>query len=170
VDADSPLVLDGVLPDEFALGPDPDHPGWMRWELREKGRYNSTLGPMSVMQRADGTVVVRTFPGRLQGNLADNVHGGAILTQVDISMFVCARLNGSLREGPGVTLDLSTHFVGAGKVGVPMDCEVEIIKETGRMLFLRGLVKQQGISICAYTGTIRKMPGRKMGARSGSPS
>lgn len=120
---------------------------------------------MSVMQREDGTVVVRTVPGRLQGNLADNVHGGAILTQVDIAMFVCARLNGSLRAGPGVTLDLSTHFVGAGRVGVPIDCEVEIIKETGRMLFLRGLVKQQETTICAYSGTIRKM-----GARQGSPS
>lgn len=129
----------------------------MRWTLREDDRYNSTLGPMSVMGRDDGTVVVRTTPGRLQGNLSDNVHGGAILTQVDIAMFVCARLNGSLRQGPGVTLDLNTHFVGAGRIGLPMDAEVEIIKETGRMLFLRGLVKQHGMTICAFTGTIRKM-------------
>ncbi len=133
----------------------------MRWALREDNRYNSTLGPMWVMQRDDGTVVVRTEPGHLQGNLANNVHGGAILTQVDIALFVCARLNGSLRHGPGVTLELGSHFVGAGKVGVPMDAEVEIIRETGRLLFLRGLVKQQGETVCAFTGTIRKTPAPK---------
>jgi acyl-coenzyme A thioesterase PaaI-like protein len=155
------------LPDDFDFGPDPDNPGWMRWALREEGRYNSTLGPMSVRKRDDGIVVVRTTPGHLQGNLANNVHGGAILTQVDIALFVCARLNGSLREGPGVTLDLNTHFVGAGKVGLPMDAEVEIIKETGRLLFLRGLVKQQDRSICAFTGTIRKL-GRKLDAPRGA--
>ncbi len=149
-----------VLPDDFDFGPDPDNPGWMRWALREDNRYNSTLGPMAVMKRDDGVVVVRTTPGHLQGNLVNNVHGGAILTQVDIALFVCARLNGSLRQGPGVTLDLNTHFVGAGRVGLPMDAEVEIIKETGRLLFLRGLVKQQGTSICAFTGTIRKMVAR----------
>ncbi|WP_231562460.1 PaaI family thioesterase [Sphingomonas sp. 35-24ZXX] len=146
------------LPDDFAFGPDPDRPGWMRWALREDNRYNSTLGPMWVMKRADGTVVVRTEPGHLQGNLANNVHGGAILTQVDIALFVCARLNGSLRHGPAVTLELGSHFVGAGKVGIPLDAEVEIIRETGRLLFLRGLVKQQGETVCAFTGTIRKTP------------
>jgi len=145
------------LPNDFAFGPDPDRPGWTRWALREDDRYNSTLGPMWVMQRGDGMVVVRTEPGHLQGNLGDNVHGGAILTQADISMFVCARLNGALQHGPGATLDLHSHFMGAGQVGLPMDAEVEILKETGRLLFLRGLVKQQGHSICAFTGTIRKM-------------
>lgn len=130
----------------------------MRWALREGNRYNSTLGPMWVMKRADGIVVVRTEPGHLQGNLANNVHGGAMLTQIDIALFVCARLNGSLQHGPGVTLDLNSHFVGAGKVGVPLDAEVEIIRETGRLLFLRGLVVQQGETVCAFTGTIRKTP------------
>lgn len=144
------------LPEEFAFGPDPDHPGWIRWALREDNRFNSTLGPMRVMQRDDGIIVVRTEPGHLQGNLANNVHGGAILTQVDIAMFVCARLHGCLRHGPGVTVDLHTHFMGAGRVGMALDVEVELLKETGRMAFLRGLVKQHGASICSFSGTIRK--------------
>lgn len=146
------------MPDDFAFGPDPDRPGWMTWALREDNRYNSTLGPMWVMQRDDGIVVVRTEPGHLQGNLANNVHGGAILTQVDIALFVSARLNGCLRHGPAVTVDLQSHFMGAGRVGLPLDAEVELLKETGRMVFLRGLVKQQGASICSFSGTIRKTP------------
>lgn len=128
----------------------------MHWALRENDRYNSTLGPMWVMKRDDGIVVTRTEPGRLQGNLSNNVHGGAILTQVDIALFACARLHGCLRHGPGVTIDLQSHFMGAGQVGLPLDVEVELLKETGRMVFLRGLVTQQGMSICSFSGTIRK--------------
>lgn len=120
---------------------------------------------MWAKQRPCGTVVVRTEPGHLQGNLANNVHGGAILTQVDIALFACARLNGSLTAGPGVTLDLNTHFVGAGKVGLAMDVEVEIVKETGRLLFLRGLVKQEDTTICAFSGTIRKLVVSRAGGR-----
>ena len=142
--------------DDFIFAPDETRPGWLSWELRGNDRYNSTLGKMWAQERADGLVVVRTEPGYLQGNLANNVHGGAILTQVDIALFVCARLKGILDHGPGVTLDLNTHFIGAGRVGQPLDAEVELLRETGRLAFLRGLVVQDSQTICAFTGTIRK--------------
>lgn len=147
------------VPDEdFLREPDPERPGWLRWSLREQGRYNSTLGPMWVREREDGVVVVRTEPGRLQGNLANNVHGGAMLTQMDIALFVCARTKGALAHGPAVTLDLNTHFMGAGKVGVPLDVEVEVLRETGRLMFLRGLARQQDETVASFSGTIRKTP------------
>ncbi|MEZ5709465.1 MAG: PaaI family thioesterase [Blastomonas sp.] len=141
---------------DFDCTSDPARPGWLRWTLKDTGRFNSVLGPMWARKAEDGMVHVLTEPGYLQGNLSNNLHGGMILTQIDIALFVCARLNGSLGEGPGVTLDLSTHFYGAGKVGVPTICEVEILRETGRFIFERGLVTQNGESICAFTGTIRK--------------
>lgn len=146
--------------DDFIFAPDETRPGWLSWELRGNDRYNSTLGKMWAQKRDDGMVVVRTEPAHLQGNLANSVHGGAILTQVDIALFVCARLNGVLDQGPGVTLDLNTHFIGAGRVGRPLDAEVELLRETGRLAFLRGLVVQDGETICAFTGTIRKSSGR----------
>jgi len=146
------------LGEEFIFGEDPDRPGWMRWALRDTTRFNSTLGPMWARQRDDGSVVVRTEPGHLQGNLADNLHGGAILTQIDIALFVCARMNGALAHGPGVTLDLNAQFIGAGRCGVPLDVEVEILKETGRLLFLRGLAVQDDRRVAAFSGTIRKTP------------
>lgn len=144
--------------DDFEYAPDPERPGWLSWGLREKDRYNSTLGNMWAQKRDDGIVVVRTEPQHLQGNLGNNVHGGAMLTQIDISLFVAARLHGALEHGPAVTLDLNTQFVGAGQLGQPMDSEVEIVKETGRLLFLRGLVTQQSGVIASFSGTIRKTP------------
>ncbi|MBU0823634.1 MAG: PaaI family thioesterase, partial [Alphaproteobacteria bacterium] len=61
--------------------------------------------------------------------------------------------------GHSVTLDLSTQFVGAGRVGEPLDAVVELVRETGRLIFLRGLVVQgEGDShiVLSFAGTIRK--------------
>ena len=51
------------------------------------------------------------------------------------------------------------QFVGAGRVGEPMDALVELVRETGRLIFLRGLVVQgEGDShiVLTFAGTIRK--------------
>ena len=144
--------------DDFIYAPDPERPGWLGWKLRDSNRYNSTLGEMWARQRDDGIVVIRTEPGYLQGNLGDNVHGGAMLTQIDIALFIAARLYGVLEYGPAVTLDINTQFIGAGQIGVPLDAEVEILRETGRLLFLRGLMVQGENRIAAFSGTIRKTP------------
>jgi hypothetical protein len=43
-----------------------------------------------------------------------------------------------------------------GFIDVALDAEVELLKETRRLLFLRGLVVQCGDKIAAFSGTIRK--------------
>jgi hypothetical protein len=38
----------------------------------------------------------------------------------------------------------------------PLEAEVELLKETGRLLFMRGIVSQGESRIAAFSGTIRK--------------
>ena len=61
-----------------------------------------------------------------------------------------------------MTLDLNTQFIGGGRIGEPIEAQVECLKETGRLLFLRGLVVQgdDGMKIAAFSGTIRKPSAR----------
>src|SRR3546814_7190221 len=75
-------------------------------------------------------------------NLGDNIHGAVTLALVDIALFAASHQFGSLDAGHSVTLDLSTQFVGAGRIGEPLDAIVERVRETGRLIFLRGLVVQ----------------------------
>jgi acyl-coenzyme A thioesterase PaaI-like protein len=63
---------------------------------------------------------------------------------------------GLIEAGTAVTLDLSVQFIGAGLVDEPLDAEVELLKETGRLLFMRGLVLQGETRVAAFSGTIRK--------------
>jgi acyl-coenzyme A thioesterase PaaI-like protein len=96
------------------------------------------------------------FPTIKHSNLMNNLHGGTILALIDVAMFAGSRTFGLIEAGTAVTLDMSVQFIGAGQVDVPLDAEVELLKETGRLLFLRGLVVQGETRIAAWSGTIRK--------------
>lgn len=138
----------------FQYEPAPDHPGWSTWELRDATRYNAFLGPMLV--RLDGELArVRMFPARQHSNLADIVHGAVTLGFIDVSLFAAARVFGVLGSGPALTLDLSTQFIGPGQLDRPLDAEVELLRETRRLVFLRGLVHQDAEKVAAFAGTIR---------------
>jgi acyl-coenzyme A thioesterase PaaI-like protein len=49
------------------------------------------------------------------------------------------------------------QFIGAAKPGEPCDAVTELLKETRRLVFLRGIVEQDANGIiAAFSGTIRK--------------
>ena len=142
----------------FIYEDDPALPGWKRWTLNDPTRFNAFLGPLWVRME-DSHARVRMVPERQHSNLGDNVHGAVTLALVDIALFAASHQFGSLNAGHSVTLDLSTQFVGAGRVGEPLDAVVELVRETGRLIFLRGLVVQgEGDShiVLTFAGTIRK--------------
>jgi acyl-coenzyme A thioesterase PaaI-like protein len=138
--------------------------GWISWNLKDKDRFNAFIEPLSVRSENptwDGRPCarVRMLPERRHSNLGDNVHGAVSLALVDVALFAASHQFGSLEAGHSVTLDLSTQFVGAGRVGEPLDAIVELVRETGRLIFLRGLVVQgEGDEhiVLTFAGTIRK--------------
>jgi Uncharacterized protein, possibly involved in aromatic compounds catabolism len=138
--------------------------GWVSWNLRDPTRFNAYLEPLSVRAEpptSDGRprARVRMLPERRHSNLGDNVHGAVSLGLVDVALFAASHQFGSLDAGHSVTLDLSTQFVGAGRIGEPLDALVELVRETGRLIFLRGLVVQGANDdhiVLSFAGTIRK--------------
>lgn len=140
----------------FDNGPDPEHPGWNRWELRDDSRFNGqVMGRMLV--RLEGTQVrTRMFPEHRHTNLLDIVHGATTLALMDISIFSCGHMLGLEGMAGSVTLDLSAQFIGGAVPGQPLDSVVEILRETKRLVFLRGLVVQGGEKVGAFAATIRK--------------
>lgn len=141
----------------FISEPAPDYPGWTTWMLRDDTRFNGAiLGRLLVKPAGDRKAWVRMFPEQRHSNFADNIHGGTILGFIDVALFGASHQMDLLHGGPHVTLDLSTQFIGAGKINVPLDAEVELLKETGRLLFLRGILVQGDNRIAAFSGTIRK--------------
>ena len=136
----------------------------MRWGFRDSTRYNAFLGDMMVRLDGEGRgrrALVRMTPQRQHSNLANVMHGGALLGFIDVSLFAAARSFGLIVAGTAVTLDLNTHFVGGARIGEPVEAEVELVRDTGRLLFLRGLVRQGEETAAEFSGTIRKpSPGK----------
>ena len=140
----------------FAYEDDPEAPGWKSWAFRDPTRFNSFLEPLQVKVE-DGLARVRMMPRRDHSNMRDNVHGGALLGFMDVSLFAASRAFGCLSAGGAVTLDLSAQFIGGGMIGEPIEARIELLRETSRMLFLRGLIVQEGMpTIASFTGTLRK--------------
>ena len=139
----------------FLFAEHPDHPGWNSWQLRNETRYNGFLGPLLVRREGE-TARVKMMPERQHSNLADAVHGGTTLGFIDVALFGASRMFGLIEAGTAVTLDLSVQFIGAGRIGVELEAEVELLRETRRLLFLRGLVVQGDEKVAAFSGTIRK--------------
>ena len=136
--------------------PDPDHPGWWTWDLPDDARYNATIGKLLVQPDGPGRARCRIFPDVPQTNLGNVVHGGAILTFIDMAMFAGGHMAGISDIG-AVTLDLSTQFISPAVTGEPLDTSVEVIRETGRLAFIRGIAEQGGRPVAAWSGTLRKL-------------
>jgi uncharacterized protein (TIGR00369 family) len=95
------------------------------------------------------------FPEARHLNLQDMVHGGAILTFIDMSLFAGGRVAGAdiVRA---VTLDSHVHFLGRAGTGTPLDARVEVLRETRNLVFFQGRVVQGEELVAAFTGTLRK--------------
>ncbi len=149
------------LPAEECGGED----GWYTWNMVDRTRFNTAvLGDLRV-RREGAKCRLRMFPERRHTNLVDIVHGGVTLALIDISLFSAMHINGSGEAGPSVTVELSTQFVGGANPNLPLDAVSEIVRETGKMLFLRGLATQPRADggeelIAAYSGIVRKMRAR----------
>ncbi|MBO9714014.1 PaaI family thioesterase [Sphingomonas sp.] len=139
----------------FIFEDDPAFPGWKRWELPDPAKFNAFLGAMHV--RVEGGVArVRMVPEERHTNLRNHVHGGALLGFMDCALFGAARGFDVLTAGGASTLDLSAQFITGAEPGTPLEARVELLRETGRLLFMRGLVTQDETIIASFTGTVRK--------------
>lgn len=148
----------------FIYEPDPENPGWFRWELADKERFNAqTMGAMLVRREDDGTCRLRMFPEKKHSNLLDMVHGAVTLALMDISLFAAMR---TLLDGDAagsVTLELSSQFIGAGKLDRPLDAVVEVMRETRKLVFMRGTIVQgddDSHLVASFSGIVRKPSGK----------
>ena len=148
--------------DVFEHGPDPQNPGWRHWNLKDATLFNgAVMGRLITRVDEDGPdgprARLRMFPERRHENLQGIIHGAVTLSLIDISLFTTMHTIGSGNAGPSVTLELSTQFVGAGRMDRPLDAVTEIVRETGGLVFVRGKVEQADHTVASFSGIVKKM-------------
>ncbi len=146
----------------FLAEPDPDNPGWLRWGVSDSSLFNAqVMAPLLARVEDETHCRIRMFPERRHANVSCKfVHGGIILALADISLFAGLKLLRDSDAEGSVTLDLTSQFVSGAQIGSPLDAVVELLDETGRMAFLRGLIEQEGRTVASYSATLRKFPRR----------
>jgi len=145
----------------FICEPDLENPGWLRWRLADETRFNeAVLGRMLVRAEGDNHCRARIIPQHIHTNNSGNVHGAITLALIDVSLFAAMFVLRGVEAAGSVTLGIESQFIGAGNPDKPLDAVVEVLRETGRLGFLRGLVEQDDSLVASFSGTVRK-PSRR---------
>ena len=141
----------------FLCEPHPDHPGWNRYDIGDLAGYNrAVLGDLIIRAEGESHCRTRLVPLEHHLNVNRRIHGGVTLGLIDVALFAAMYLLRGIPVSGAVTLDLQTQFIGAGDGSKPLDAVVEVLRETYRMGFLRGLVVQEDALVASFSGIIRK--------------
>lgn len=136
--------------------------GWVEYADSESDTFLSIIGPSYA--RHDGgnraTVAVDTRP--FHRNRNGTLHGGFIAAVADHVGFAALNVMGRPEQMRGATIDLQVQFIGGGHFGEPLFAEVEILRETGRLFFVRMTFRQGGDHlVAAATATFKKASEKK---------
>jgi acyl-coenzyme A thioesterase PaaI-like protein len=138
---------------------DPDNPGWFSWGEFPRSSFAAATGRLLFKPDGLGRGLCRMFPTDAHMNMGGSIHGGAVMSFIDMSLFAGGRCAG-MSEGHYVTLDMTTHFLARGRAGAPLDSHVELVKQTRGHVFLQGVVKQEGEPCYSFTGTLKRIRDR----------
>ena len=139
--------------------PHPDYPGWYHWSDIPADSFAGQTGLILFRPEGDGARV-RMFPTPFHLNMGGSIHGGAVMSFIDMALFAGGRCAG-MSEGHYVTLDCATHFIARGRIGTPLDALLRVVGETrGGMVFLSGHCEQDGVTSHSFTGTLKRVRSR----------
>ncbi|HWV13094.1 MAG TPA: PaaI family thioesterase [Sphingobium sp.] len=139
----------------------PDGPwaGWLVWSDPVAGTFlDASIGPSYSQGAGAGraTVMLETRPSH--ANRLGALHGGFLAGFADHAYFAGLTAMGRPEQAAAVTVDLSMQYCGSGEVGPPLRAEVELLHETGRLMFLRLTIHQDDRLVASSTATVRKVP------------
>ncbi|SEJ68488.1 uncharacterized domain 1-containing protein [Sphingomonas sp. OV641] len=127
--------------------------GWLRWPGTDP--FEDHTGPFFARYDADGTIACGFRPDAKNRNGGGNVHGGALLTFADFSLFMIA--SAVLPEFHGVTATLNAEFVGGARPGRLLTARGEVVKAGRSLIFVRGTIDDAGEAVMSFSGVIKKI-------------
>ena len=79
--------------------PDPDNPGWYSWGDFPRGSFAAATGRLLFKPDGPGRGDCRMFPTEAHMNMGGSIHGGAVMSFIDMAMFAGGRCAG-MERGP----------------------------------------------------------------------
>ena len=159
---DAPPNAFNRRPDVF-VATEGEFAGWRTWT---RDTFESTNGPFWHRLSDDGRVqcAFRVEQKHLNGLRA--VHGGCFMTFADYCLFAIASRE---LQGPAVTVAFACEFLDAAREGDLIECDGEVTRAGGSLLFVRGMLRSGDRKLFSFSGTIKRVklkahaPGRGAG-------
>lgn len=130
---------------------DGDWAGWSKWDPVDD--FEVYVGPF-YCRRDERGVVCGFMPETKNRNGGGNIHGGALMTFADYALFIIA---GGMEETMhGVTLSMNCDFIGAAEPGRLLTARGEVTRKGGTVVFVRGMIEDEGRAVLGFSGTIRR--------------
>ena len=129
--------------------------GWTTWSAGADP-YETLVGPFCFRVTESGEALSAFAPEPRHLNGGGAIHGGALMSFADFALFSIAHvvLKGDVNA---VTLTLNGEFVAAGDLSAHVEARGEVIRETGSLVFARGLITQSERVLLAFSGTLKKL-------------
>ena len=119
------------------------------------GGFNRYVGPLYRLADAEEGAVKRYafVAGERHMNGASSVHGGMLMTFLDVAMSRTSRIVTGAKSLS--TVSLNCDFVGSGKLGDLIEARIRVTRATRTLVFLSGEVAAGERTLLAGTGLWR---------------
>lgn len=134
---------------------DPRLDGYFIWDPKDP--FENRAGPFwAPGDRPEGPPTFAFVAEDRHCNSYGIVHGGMMMTMVDLAMVVTARHQTDDRGG--LTVSMSSDFIASGQVGDLIRARAELVKRTNSLCFMRGFVERDGDDLLLNcTAVIKRM-------------
>lgn len=115
------------------------------------------VGPFLRRDDSDGVVIgLRVEPHH--ANEHGSLHGGVQMAMADYTVGTNARHN--MGDEGTVSISFTAEFVDAGRVGEWVEGRAEVVRRTGSMVFVRGLLTTEGRTLLSFTSVVKRLKPR----------
>jgi acyl-coenzyme A thioesterase PaaI-like protein len=128
--------------------------GWRTWS---RDSFESLSGPFWHRMDDQGRVRCAFRVEKKHLNGMGNVHGGCFMTFADYCLFAIAS---PVLQGPGVTVSFASEFLDAAREGELIECDGEITRAGGSLIFLRGFLRSGDRPLFTFSSTIKRVKRR----------
>jgi uncharacterized protein (TIGR00369 family) len=128
---------------------------WAGWKIWSSDPFELYAGPFYARLDENGQMVCAFRAEQKHMNGGGFMHGGALMTFADYSIFAIA---GEALDGTGsVTASMNSEFIDGARVGEMIEARGEVVRNGGSLVFIRGLVSSGGRPLLNFSAIIKKV-------------
>lgn len=132
--------------------------GYYQWEAGIDP-YEEHLGAFLMRPDEAGGYECACATQPFHANGGGMLHGGFLMSFADFALFAFAA--DSLKTGYAVTVGFSSEFLSAAKPGSVIEAHGSVTRETGSMIFARGMISAEGKPVMSFSGIMKKLGSAK---------